>query len=498
MAMSTKDKHVVIIGAGPGGLSAAMILVNRGFRVSVYERENTVGGRNRTLRLGPYTFDTGPTFLMMDFFLRDIFTLAGRDIGKYLDLVRLEPMYKLSFKDVELQPVSDHREMKRRLAVAFPGDEQGLDRFMRKEKIRYDRLFPCLRKHYSTLPTMAHPDLLKALPYLRLGKTLYQNLSRYFRQEECRISFTFQAKYLGMSPWDCPALFTIIPYVEHAYGVYHVTGGLSRISEAMADVVKEHGGSINCGRRVERVVTANRSAKGVLLESGERVEADAVIVNADFGHAAEKLFEEGFLKKYTPSRLAKMKYSCSTFMLYLGLNKVYDEPHHNIIFAEDYRRNITEISAGTALSQDMSIYVRNASATDSTLAPRGHSALYVLVPVPNTRAAIDWSPGLIAKYREKVLDRICARTSMSDLRRHIVAEKIITPTDWRDTYSIYQGATFNLGHNLPQMLYFRPHNRFEECRNCYLVGGGTHPGSGLPTIYESGRITANLVYEDLG
>ncbi|MBD3315247.1 MAG: phytoene desaturase [Chitinivibrionales bacterium] len=495
--MATKDKHIVVVGAGPGGLSAAMILANRGYRVSVYERDSAVGGRNRTLRIGKYTFDTGPTFLMMDFFLREIFTLAGRNIGDYLDMVRLEPMYKLSFKDCELLPTTDHNEMKRRLAQVFPGDEEGIDHFMAKEAIRYDKLYPCLRKDYSTFGTMFHRDIRRALPHLNIGKTLYQNLGTYFSQEECKVSFTFQAKYLGMSPWDCPALFTIIPYVEHAYGVFHVTGGLSRISEAMAEVVKEHGGSVNCGRRVERVVADKRTAKGVLLEGGERVDADAVVVNADFGYAAENLFEPGFIKKYTPAKLSKMKYSCSTFMLYLGLNKVYDEPHHNIIFAEDYRRNITEISNGSALSQDMSIYVRNASVTDGTLAPRGHSALYILVPVPNMRADIKWDSERIQSYRERVLDRICARTSMSDLRKHIVAEKIITPEDWQYKHYLYRGATFNLGHNLMQVLYFRPHNRFEECRNCYLVGGGTHPGSGLPTIYESGRISANLISEDI-
>lgn len=495
--MSTGKKHVAIVGAGPGGLSAAMILANRGYRVSVFERGDAVGGRNRTLRLGKYTFDMGPTFLMMDFFLREVFTLAGRNIEDYLEMIKLEPMYTLSFKDRRIQPTTDHQEMKRRLARVFPGDEEGIDAFMTKEKVRYDKLYPCLRKDYSHIGAMVHRDIRRALPHLSLGRTLYQNLGRYFEQEECRVSFTFQAKYLGMSPWECPALFTIIPYVEHAHGVYHVTGGLSRISEAMAEVVAEHGGTVWCGAKVERVLTAGRTATGVLLEGGERVDADAVIVNADFGHAAENLFERGFIRKYTPARLAKMKYSCSTFMLYLGLDKVYDEPHHNILFAEDYRRNITEISAGSALSEDMSIYVRNASVTDSTLAPRGHSALYILVPVPNTRAPIAWDAEGVRSYREKVLDRIGARSSMTDLREHIVAEKIITPADWRDAYHLYQGATFNLGHNLTQVLYFRPHNRFEECRNCYLVGGGTHPGSGLPTIYESARISANLICKDL-
>ncbi len=496
--MSTKDKHVVIIGAGPGGLSCAMILANRGYRVSVFEREDAVGGRSRSLQVGNYLFDLGPTFLMMEFFLREIFLASGRKIENYLEMIKLEPMYKLSFVNGALFPTTDHEDMKAQLARMFPGSEGGLDQFLLKEKKRYDMMYPCLKKDYSTALTLLHPDLLKALPYLSLTKSLFQNLGRYFASEDCRIAFTFQAKYLGMSPWECPAAFTIIPYIEHAFGVYHTTGGLSRISDAMAKVVAEHGGTIHLSAKVEKIITDHaRRARGVQLENGERIDADAVVINADFGHAMSTLFEPGFLKKYSPGKLTKRKYSCSTFMLYLGVDKQYNEPHHNIIFAKNYKQNITEIARGTRVSDDMSIYIRNAVINDKTLAPDGHSALYVLVPAPNTRSEIVWDDELIESYREKVLRRIEQRTSMSDLRQHITEEKIITPLQWATEFNLYNGSTFNLAHNLTQMLYFRPRNRFEECKNCYLTGGGTHPGSGLPTIYESARITADLVTTDI-
>ncbi|MFO7948772.1 MAG: hypothetical protein R6U36_00215, partial [Candidatus Fermentibacteraceae bacterium] len=170
---------------------------------------------------------------------------------------------------------------------------------------------------------------------------------------------------------------------------------------------------------------------------------------------------------------------------------------HQIILANDYQRNINEIMGEEVLSEDVSVYVRNATVTDGTLAPEGHTALYVLVPVPNTRAPIEWTPDLVRSFRARVMDRIARRTSMKDLEDHILYEKVLTPLDWRDGYSILHGATFNLGHNIMQMLYFRPHNRFEDVGRCYIVGGGTHPGSGLPTIYESARISANLIGEDL-
>jgi len=203
------------------------------------------------------------------------------------------------------------------------------------------------------------------------------------------------------------------------------------------------------------------------------------------------LFEPDKIKKHSPEKLEKKKFSCSTFMLYLGIDKKYDAPHHNIFFADDYRQNITDIGEGR-LSEDFSFYVQNASVTDDTLAPKGKSAVYVLVPVPNNRSNIDWDNKEM-EYREKVLDTVEERTQMKDIGDHIEIEKTITPKHWEEDYNVYIGATFNLAHNLSQMLYFRPHNRCGELKNLYLVGGGTHPGSGLPTIYISGIVTAGLI-----
>jgi len=491
------DKHIAIVGAGPGGLTAGMLLAKQGYKVSMYEKRPIVGGRNEAIKLGPYTFDTGPTFLMMTNILREVFEEAGRSLDKYCDVKPLDPMYKLSFPDFDISPTPNHEAMAEQIKKLFPGNEHGYERFLARESIRYKKMYPCLQKPYSTPFSMVSQAILKALPHLALDKTLYQVLGTYFKADKLRISFTFQAKYLGMSPWNCPGAFTIIPYVEHAFGVDHVTGGLSRISDAMAEVVREHGGVIHCSTPVKQVVTENGKATGLLLENGEKIAADAVVLNADFGHAATHLFAPGVIKKYSAENLKKKTFSCSTYMLYLGVDKLYDEPHHRIVFSGDYKKNINDIASHAKPSDDMSVYVRNASITDSTLAPSGHSALYVLVPVSNNRSGVEWTESLAREYRDKVINRIVERTSMKDLRSHIVEEKIITPTDWEQSHDCYAGATFNLGHTLTQMLYLRPHNRYEEVKNCYLVGGGTHPGSGLPTIYESGRISTKMIMKDI-
>jgi phytoene desaturase len=204
------------------------------------------------------------------------------------------------------------------------------------------------------------------------------------------------------------------------------------------------------------------------------------------------LVPENVLKRWSKDKLLKKNFSCSTFMLYLGLDKLYDMPHHNIVFSEDYEKYINDVSSHRDPSSDISFYIRNASVTDGTIAPKGKSNIYILVPVTNKKSDYDWQKNKKG-FRDIVIEAVKKRAGMKDIEKHIVFEKIITPDEWETDYNVFLGATFNLGHDLFQMLYFRPHNEFEELKNCYLVGGGTHPGSGLPTIYESGRITANMI-----
>ena len=490
--MKNLNKKIIIIGAGPGGLTAGMILAHRGFQVQIIEKNSTVGGRNAALQMGPYRFDTGPTFLMMSFILKEMFAEAGENIDKYLKLIDLDPFYHLSFTDSDFYPSADHQKTEEQIKKHYPGSEIGWSKFLLNERKRYLQLFPCLQKDYTHWWAFFRLEFIKAIPLLGIGRSLFSNLGRYFSAEKLRLLFTFQSKYLGMSPWECPAGFTIIPYIEHTYGIQHVVGGLNRISQVMADICRAKDVHILLQKKVNKIITDHGRVIGVQLADGQKLYADEIIINADFAHAANHLFPEKTLKKYSPTKLAKKKYSCSTFMLYLGLDKKYDLPHHNIYFAHDYRANVDDIFRNKKLSSDLSFYIQNASITDNTLAPVGHSAMYVLVPVPNNFSNLDWTKET-NNFRQQVLATIIQRTGLKDLAQHIVQEKIITPQDWSDDYAVYQGATFNLAHNLSQMLYFRPRNKFEELDNCYLTGGGTHPGSGLPTIYESARITANLI-----
>lgn len=495
--MSANGKRIVIIGAGPGGLTAAMILAHRGFEVEVFEKQDRVGGRNASLQLDEFNFDLGPTFLMLKNLLDEVFSLAGAKSDELLDFRRLEPMYRLEFDDRRLEPTTDRDAMKKQIAQAFPGKEDRLDAFLERERTRFDHLIPCLKRPYSKITSLLAPPLLKAIPHLSLGKSLYDLLYSYFGDPKLTLSFTFQSKYLGMSPWECPGVFGMLSYIEHGYGIYHVQGGLCRISDKMAETAEANGAKLHLNTPVKQLKLDGRKAVGVELENGETVPADEIVINADFGHAMTNLVPEGVLRKYAPAKLARKRFSCSTFMLYLGLDKIYDVPHHTIVFAKDYKRNVDEVFLTKQLSDDISFYVRNASVTDPHLAPEGKSAVYVLVPVPNLRGDIDWQAER-ESFREKVLTAIETRTDMKDIREHIEAERIITPIEWNEDHDVYLGATFNLAHTIRQMIYLRPHNQFEELDHCYLVGGGTHPGSGLPTIYESGRIAADMIAKKHG
>lgn len=492
-------KKVIVIGAGPGGLAATLLLAGKGYDVNVFEKKDYVGGRNSPINLADFSFDMGPTFFLMKDVLENIFSFTGRSLMDYAEIKELDPMYRLLFSGNRPLILSrDKEKMRQSLESFYPGSYKGYLRYLEKEKKKYEKLIPCLQMPYGKVTDFFKKQLITSIPYLDAHTSIYNVLSRYFENDDTRIAFTFQAKYIGMSPWEAPGTFSIISYIEHGGGIFHVMGGLNKLSRAMANAALEENAKIHTGTPVKKLIVKNRVALGVELEDGSIEKADYVIINADFAHAMTHIVESQALRKWPAARLEGKRYSCSTFMLYLGINKIYEQiPHHNIIFSDDYRKYVEEMTTQMTVSDDISFYVQNASVTDPHLAPEGKSTIYVLVPVPNNKSGIDWEDRK-AGFRNRVLDLLENRAGFSDIRRHIEQEKIITPLDWEKDIDVYKGATFNLAHNVGQMLYFRPHNQFEEFENCYLVGGGTHPGSGLPTIYESGRITADLIFKKDG
>jgi phytoene desaturase len=496
--MDNKNIKVAIIGAGPGGLTAGLLLAHKGFQVEIFEKSDRPGGRNSDFELDGHRFDLGPTFLMMKYVLDEVFKMVGERVDDHLKLTRLSPMYRLFFENDHIDVYEEKGKMMEELDRMFPGEGQNLSKFYGYEEKRFKKLMPCLTKDYSSLSSFFSKRFIEAIPHFSLGKTLYGVLGDYFKTPETRLCFTFQSKYIGMSPWRCPGAFGMIPYVEHAFGIYHVEGGLSEISRKMAELFIKKGGKIHYNSPVKQVLFKSKKAIGLEMLDGSNVEADKVIVNADFAYSATNLMPKGALPKYSAKKLAKKDYSCSTVMIYLGLKKQYDLPHHSVIFAKNYRKNVDDMFSGKLSGRDLSFYVRNATVSDRSVSPEGKSQLYILVPCPNKKlgAKINWEKES-QNIRNAVMERLKDRLDFDDIESQIETERIITPDEWEKDYNVYYGATFNLSHRLLQMLWLRPRNRLEGVKNVYLVGGGTHPGSGLPTIYESGRISAELLEKDL-
>jgi phytoene desaturase len=488
------QRRVVIAGAGPGGLAVALLLARAGLAVTLLEKSEFVGGRTRTFTApGGFRFDIGPTFFLYPRILMEIFAACGERLEDHISLKRLDPQYHLIFEgggEIRATPRVDRLEGE--IALLSRADARQVRRFLDDNRTKFAAFMPVLQQAFCHPRAIASPAMMAALRYLRPHVSVDRDLRRYFSDPRVRLAFSFQSKYLGMSPFQCPSLFTILSFLEYEHGVYHPVGGCGAVSDAMAALARRMGVDIRLGTPVERVLYRGNRAVGVVAD-GKSIPADAVVVNGDFGHAVRRLVPEEHRRRWPDAKIERARLSCSTFMLYLGIEgDVGALEHHTILLARDYERNIREIGEGV-LSQEPSIYVQHAGRTDPDMAPPGCTSLYVLVPVPNLRARVDWHVEA-PRYRELVLKRLAA-FGLGGIEERIRYERMLTPLDWRDTHTVNEGATFNLAHDLRQMLYFRPHNRLGP--GLYLVGGGTHPGSGLPVIYEGARITARLLLDDL-
>ncbi|MBF0555975.1 MAG: phytoene desaturase [Nitrospirae bacterium] len=315
-------KKIAIIGAGPGGLAAAMLLLNKGYEVAIFEKETAVGGRTGRFLLGNYIFDIGPTFLMLPQYMEEIFRLAGRNIHDYVEITPLDPLYRLRFADgTEFYPSTDIQKTLSEIQRVFPGQVENYMRFRHDEHYRFNRIERCFKTPYDSVYDFLRPVFMEALPQMDITGSLRDRLEKYFTDEKMRLAMTFQTKYIGMSPWRAPSAYSLISFIEYQWGIHHITGGLNQLTLAMAKIIEEQGGRIYTSAAVKGILTTGKKAIGVVLESGRKIESDYVIINADFSYAMSNFLKDR--KKYTDTELKKREYSCSAFMLYLGVI-VYD------------------------------------------------------------------------------------------------------------------------------------------------------------------------------
>ena len=490
-------RKVIVVGAGPGGLATAMLLSKAGADVTVLERQDRVGGRTSFMQEKGYTFDLGPTFFLYPQILTEIYAQCGMRLEDEVELARLDPHYKLHFEGNDTLLARPNIDlMEQEVSRLSPSDAGGFRRFMDYTRRKFASFTHVLQKPFQSVWDLLDPKLLSCLPFVWKGKSVDEDLRGFFKDERLRLAFGFQSKYLGMSTFSCPGIFTILSFLEYEYGIFHPKGGCGAVSLAMARAAQKLGARIHLSEPVTGIEFDGQRAKSVTTDQGH-YPCDALVVNADFSHAMRTLVPNRLRKRWTNEAIEKKKFSCSTFMLYLGVNRRFpDLQHHNIFLSGEYRTNLSDIETDHRLSDNPSFYVCNPVSTDPSMAPPGKSALYVLLPVTHLHENVDWNTQT-QRYRHVALQQL-AKIGITNIEADIEFEKVVSPLDWQTKYSVYNGAVFNLAHSMDQMLLKRPQNRFRDLEGVYLVGGGTHPGSGLPVIYESARISSRLVAKDLG
>jgi len=488
---------ILIIGAGIGGIAAAARMVREGYQVTVVEKNEQPGGRCGFMDKDGYHFDTGATLFMMPELYAQAFAGLGERMEDHLELTRVDPNYHIHFDDGSMLELStDLNVMQTQLESIEPGSFSAYLDYLREGCLNYKLsidhiLCRNFRNPFEffTLKNLVLVFRLKALV------NHYKNLGRYFDDPRLKVAFGFQNLYMGLNPFESPAIFSLLQYTEHTEGIRFPKGGMYRIIEALIGIAERSGVQFLYNSPVERIDIEKNRATGVTLENGRKLSADIVIANADLPYVYRHLLPEDG----TADRLDRKEYGCSAMVFYWGLDKQYPQlAAHNLFIANNYRQGLDDIFKGHSLSNDPSFYVHAPVRMDPSLAPIGHEILYVGIPCGNLddTKPQDWT-AIQQQSRSVVIQRL-TEAGLHDLKDHLKCEVSFNPHNWQKRYNLVKGSTHGLSHNIMQMGYMRPHNRHHRYHNLYFVGASTHPGTGLPTVLISARLTGERILQDVG
>ncbi len=496
VGLGAMKRKIVIIGSGFGGLAAAIRLQAEGRQVTVLEKNAKVGGHAYQLVRDGYTFDMGPSIITAPDLIQRVFACAGARMEDYLDLVKLDPFYRIYFHDgSSLDYTDDGGEMKQQMARFNREDADNYDRFMAHTRQLYDAV---ITDGLGSTP-FDFRTMINFLPRaLRLQALMpaYNFVKKYFDDPRLRFTFSFHPLFIGGNPFRAPSVYLMIPYLEKTGGVWFCKGGMYNLVRALENVFVELGGVVETDAEVEQIIIEKREAKGVMVK-GRFYEADAVISNADLVHTYRELIKPEHRRRWSDKKLRRTQYSMSAFLLYLGVNKKYPQlKHHTLILSERYKGLIDDIFDSKILPDDFSMYLHIPSQTDPTMAPEGCESMYVLIPVPNLESGINWEK-IKRAYTDSILTFLENDFGLTDLRRSIEVLETFTPSDFKKQRNNHLGSAWGVEPKLTQTAYFRPHNRSEDIQKLYVVGASTHPGAGVPGVLLTAETTVKLVVEDL-
>jgi phytoene desaturase len=484
--------HAVVVGSGFGGLAAAVRLGARGYRVTVLEKRAMLGGRAGVYRQDGFTFDAGPTIVTAPFLFEELWALCGRRMADDIDMRPVSPFYAIRFENGDtFQYTGDAAAMRAEVARFSPRDVAGFERFMKAS----EAIFRVGFEQLGDVPFSSWRDMAKIVPAmvrLKSHRSVYGFVSSFIKDERLRTIFSFHPLLIGGNPFTATSIYCLIAFLERQWGVHFVMGGTGRLVSGLAELIRGQGGAVRSRAPVTEILVADGRARGVRLASGEQIEADVVVSNADSAFTYKYLLPAESRKRWSDKRIERSRYSMSLFVWYFGTRRRYDNvDHHTILLGPRYRELLTDIFKHKHLAEDFSLYLHRPTATDPSLAPDGCDAFYVLSPVPHLGSGTDWH--LQAEPYRKLIAAKLSATLLPDLEANIVTSRMMTPQDFCDDLSSINGAAFGLEPVLTQSAWFRPHNRSEEIDNLFLVGAGTHPGAGLPGVLSSAKVLDRVV-----
>lgn len=492
------SRSVAVIGAGFGGLALAIRLQSAGIRTVLLEKRERPGGRAYVYQQDGFTFDAGPTVITAPNAIDELFALSGRATGDYVDLLPVDPFYRLVWPDgVSLEYNADADAVSSAIARISPRDVDGYRKFLRFS----GEVFKAGYLELGTVPFQSFWSMMRVAPQLirlRSDRSVYSVVSDYMQDPHLRQAFSFQSLLIGGNPFHVSSIYALIHALEREWGVRFPRGGTGALVQAMVRLFQDLGGTLRLGCPVQEIRLRNGRASEVATEDGRSVAVDAVASNADVVHTYASLLGGTDRGRAMAQRLVRKRFSNSLFVVYFGLRRQYPEiAHHTVLFGPRYRELLQDIFERGVLPDDFSLYLHNPSRTDPSLAPPGQAGFYALAPVPNlARGNIDWNV-MGPRYRDRILDALEKHT-LPGLRANLVTSRIFTPADFASELNAHLGSAFSLEPLLTQSAFFRVHNRDDRIHNLYFVGAGTHPGAGIPGVIGSAKATAGLMLTDLG
>jgi phytoene desaturase len=535
--MSTTPK-AIIIGAGLGGIAAALRLRKKGYAVTIIDKQTQLGGRAGVYHKNGYTFDAGPTVVTAHFLFDELFGLFGKKREDYITFVPVYPWYRIQFADGSKFDYGGTLEQTlAEIRKINPPDADGYLRLLEHTKKIFDVGFTQL----GDVPFDTLGSMLKIAPQmitLGVWRTVWQMASKYIQSDKLRRVFSFQPLLVGGNPFNTTSIYSLIQYLEREWGVHFAMGGTTAIIAGLEKLMREEGIEIRLGEEAQELLVNQRRQQskafvtgldghlgvedkdsfvkqtplpgqkhfvgGVRIGSedypGGRRASDSVnldceltVCNADAPRVYKKLIGAQFRPHYPDKKIDSLKYSMGLFVLYFGTTKQYPEvAHHTIILGEKYEKLLHEMFDKQQLEMsDFSVYLHRPTATDPSLAPPGCDAFYVLVPVPNLQGGQNWQ-AIGDDYRNRVVAYL-ERTALPELSKYIVEDFYVTPEHFRDNLNTLHGTGFSIQPTFTQSAYFRFHNKSEDIAGLYFVGAGTHPGAGMPGVLCSAKVLDRIV-----